>query len=143
MSRAPGLYERSVQYGVNVFCIVPFQEFDHFFLDYPVEVVFSDFAVNLLRTLRGYAASPFLMRHNFLSRWSVSSSLVFSLRLRTPFILMMMNVLKTPNRLLGCLPGPIVWKPLSNVALAKLKSTFLKRVSRVSCSSCPANGFTS
>ena len=68
----------------------------------------------------------------------MSSSLVISLRLRTPFILMTMKVLKSPNGFLGGLPGPTVWKHLSNAALAKLKSTFRKRVSRVSCLSCPA-----
>ena len=31
-----------------------------------------------------------------------------------------------------------MWKHPSRVALAKLKSMFLKRASRVSCSSCPA-----
>jgi hypothetical protein len=44
MSCAIGLYERSVKHGVNVFCLVPFQEFNHFFLDYSGEVVFSDFS---------------------------------------------------------------------------------------------------
>ena len=51
---------------------------------------------------------------------------------------MTMKVLKSPNGFLGCLLGPSVWKQPSNAVLAKLKSTFLKRVSRVSCSSCPA-----
>ena len=64
------------------------------------------FRMNLLRTLRGYAASPGLMRHNFLSRWSVSSSLVISLRLRTPFIRMTMKALNSPNGFLGGLPAP-------------------------------------
>ena len=44
MARAPGLYERSIQYGINVFCIVPFLELNNFFLDYSCEVVFPDFA---------------------------------------------------------------------------------------------------
>ena len=51
-----------------------------------------------------------------------------------------MNVLKTPRGFLGGLPGPSVWKQLHTMFLAKLKSTFRKRVSRVSCSSCPAWG---
>jgi len=51
---------------------------------------------------------------------------------------MTMKVLKIPKGFLGCLPGPSVWKQPRKAALAKLKSTFLKRVSRVSCSSCPA-----
>ena len=49
-----------------------------------------------------------------------------------------MKVLKSPIGFLGGLPGPSEWKQSSKAALAKLKSTFLKRVSRVSCSSCPA-----
>ena len=53
---------------------------------------------------------------------------------------MTMKVLKSPIGFLGGLPGPSVWKQSSKAALAKLKSTFLKRVSRVSCSSCPAWG---
>ncbi len=84
-----------------------------------------------------------MMRPSFLSRCSVSSSRVISLRLRIPFIRMTMKALKNPNGFPRGLPGPAVWKHPSNAALAKLKSTFLKRVSRVSCSSCPANGFTS
>ena len=56
----------------------------------------------------------------------MSRSLVISLRLRTPFIFMMMNVLKSPNGFLGCLPGPSVWKQLRKAVLAKLKSMFLK-----------------
>src|SRR3990170_9160319 len=44
------------------------------------------FRLNLLRTLLGYAASLFFIRHSFLSRGSTSSSLVISLRLRTPFM---------------------------------------------------------
>jgi len=51
---------------------------------------------------------------------------------------MTMKVLKSPMGFLGGLPGPSVWKQLSRAVLAKLKSMFLKRVSRVSCSSCPA-----
>ena len=51
-----------------------------------------------------------------------------------------MKVLKSPIGFLGGLPGPSEWKQSSKAALAKLKSTFLKRVSRVSCSSCPAWG---
>jgi hypothetical protein len=70
----------------------------------------------------------------------VSSNLVISLRLRTPFIFMTMKVLKRPIGFLGGLPGPSVWKQLSRAVLAKLKSTFRKRGSRVSCSSCPAWG---
>ena len=81
-----------------------------------------------------------LMRQSFLSLRSVSSNLVISLRLRTPFIFMTMKVLKRPIGFLGGLPGPSVWKQLSRAVLAKLKSTFRKRGSRVSCSSCPAWG---
>jgi len=55
-----------------------------------------------------------------------------------PFMRMTMKVLESPNGFLGGLPGPFVWKQPSNAALAKLKSAFLKRVSRVSCSFCPA-----
>jgi hypothetical protein len=51
---------------------------------------------------------------------------------------MTMKVLKSPMGFLGGLPGPSVWKQLRRAVLAKLKSMFLKRVSRVSCSSCPA-----
>jgi len=51
-----------------------------------------------------------------------------------------MNVLKMPKGFLGCRPGPPIWKQLLTTFLAKLKSTFRKRVSRVSCSSCPAWG---
>ena len=51
---------------------------------------------------------------------------------------MTMKVLKSPMGFLGGLPGPSVWKQLRRAFLAKLKSMFLKRVSRVSCSSCPA-----
>ena len=51
---------------------------------------------------------------------------------------MMMKVLKSPIGFLGGLPGPLVWKQLRRAVLAKLKSMFLKRVSRVSCSSCAA-----
>ena len=80
------------------------------------------------------------MRHNRLSLGSASSSLVISLRLRTPFMRITMKVLKSPIGFLGGLPGPSEWKQSSKAALAKLKSTFLKRVSRVSCSSCPAWG---
>ena len=94
--------------------------------------------MNLLRTLRGYAASLGFMRHRRLSLGSVSRSLVISLRLRTAFILMTMKVLKSPNGFLGGLPAPSAWKQPSSTVLAKLKSMFLKRVSRVSCSSCPA-----
>jgi hypothetical protein len=96
------------------------------------------FRLNLLRTLLGYAVCFFFIRHSFLSRKSASSSRVISLRLRTPFMRMTRKVLKRPNGFLGCLPGPAVWKQPSNAFLAKFKSTFLKRVSRVSCSSCPA-----
>jgi len=63
----------------------------------------------------------------------VSSCLVISLRLRTSFMRMMMNVRKSPSGFRGCLPGPLVWKQPSNVVLAKLKLIFLKSVSRVSC----------
>src|SRR3990170_1182421 len=80
------------------------------------------------------------MRHNLLSLRSVSSSLVISLRLRAAFMRMTMKVLKRPNGFLGGLPSPEVWKQSCKTVLAKLKSTFLKRVSRVSCSSCPAWG---
>ena len=45
-----------------------------------------------------------------------------------------------PKGFLGGLPGPLLWKLLQTIVLAKLKSTFRKRVSRVSCSSCPAWG---
>src|SRR5208337_4341682 len=78
------------------------------------------------------------MRHSRLSLGSASRSLVISLRLRTPFIFMKMKVLKRPIGFLGGLPGPSVWKQLHKAVLAKLKSMFRKRVSRVSCSSCPA-----
>jgi hypothetical protein len=94
--------------------------------------------MNLLRTLLMWPFSAGLMRHNRLSLWSVSSCLVISLRLRTPFMRMTMNVLKSPMGFLGGLPGPSVWKQLSRAVLAKLKAMFLKSVSRVSCSSCPA-----
>ena len=50
------------------------------------------------------------------------------------------NVLRMPKGFLGGLPGPLLWKLLQTIVLAKLKSTFRKRVSRVSCSSCPAWG---
>jgi hypothetical protein len=69
---------------------------------------------------------------------SASSSLVISLRLRTAFMRMTMKVLNSPIGFLGGFLGTSVWKQPSNADLAKLKSTFLKRVSRVSCSSCPA-----
>ncbi|MCJ7424555.1 hypothetical protein MUP01_09865 [Candidatus Bathyarchaeota archaeon] len=95
-------------------------------------------ALRALRTLLGYAASSSLMRHSFLSRRSVSSSFVISLRLRIPFILITMKALNSPNWLLGILPGPTVWKHPRTILSAMLKSVFLKRVSRVSCSSCPA-----
>jgi hypothetical protein len=49
-----------------------------------------------------------------------------------------MKAMKSPSGFLGGLPGPVVWSHLLGVFLAKLKSTFLKRVSRVSCSSCLA-----
>ena len=71
-------------------------------------------------------------------RKQMSSSRVISLRLRTPFIFMMMKVLKSPIGFLGGLPGPSVWKQSSKAVLAKLKSTFRKRLLGVSCSSCPA-----
>jgi len=51
---------------------------------------------------------------------------------------MTMKALKRPIGFLGGLPGPFVWKQLSRVVLAKLKPMFLKSVSRVLCSSCPA-----
>jgi len=51
---------------------------------------------------------------------------------------MMMKATKRPKGFLGGLPAPEVWKQDLRVFLAKLKSTFLKRVSRVSCSSCLA-----
>jgi len=51
---------------------------------------------------------------------------------------MTMNVRKRPRGFLGGLPGPEVWKQSFRILLAKFKSTFLKRVSRVSCSSCLA-----
>ena len=75
------------------------------------------------------------MRHSRLSLGSASSSRVISLRLRTPFMRMTMKVLKSPIGFLGGLPGPSVWKQLYRAVLAKLKSMFLKSVSRVSCSS--------
>jgi len=55
-----------------------------------------------------------------------------------PFMRMIMKVRKSPSGFLGGLPGPEVWKQSRKTFLAKLKSTFLKRVSRVSCSSCLA-----
>ena len=58
------------------------------------------------------------------------------------FIRMIKNTLKSPDGFLGGLPGPLAWKHCFIRLLAKLKSTFLKRVSRVSCSSCLA-GITS
>jgi hypothetical protein len=58
------------------------------------------------------------------------------------FIRMTRNALKMPDGFLGGLPGPLAWKHCFMRLLAKLKSTFLKRVSRVSCSSCLA-GITS
>ena len=67
---------------------------------------------------------------------------VISLRLRMAFILMIMNAPKSPDGFLGGLPGPLAWKHCFIRLQAKLKSTFLKRVSRVSCSSCLA-GITS
>ena len=70
----------------------------------------------------------------------MSRSLIISLRLRTPFMRIMMKVRKMPKGFLGGLPGPSVWKQPQTMVLAKLKSTFRKRVSRVSCSSCPAWG---
>src|SRR3972149_8615362 len=73
-----------------------------------------------------------------LSLESASSSLVISLKLRTPFIFITMKVRKSPKGFLGGLPGPDVWKHSRKTVWAKLKSMFLKRVSRVSCSSCPA-----
>ena len=96
------------------------------------------FLTNLLSTLLGYPASFCLIKQSFLSLGSVSRSLVISLRLRTAFMRMTMKVLKRPNGFLGGLPGPEVWKQSHKTFLAKLKSMFLKRVSRVSCSSCPA-----
>jgi hypothetical protein len=42
MAYTPSLDERSVKHGINVFCVVPFQEFDHFFLYYSGEVGFSN-----------------------------------------------------------------------------------------------------
>ena len=54
-----------------------------------------------------------------------------------PLIRITINVLKMPEGFLGGLPGPSVWKQPLTTFLAKLKSTFLKKVSRVSCSSCP------
>ena len=51
---------------------------------------------------------------------------------------MTMKALKRPVGFLGGLPGPEMWKHLVRILLAKLKSTFLKKVSRVSCSSCLA-----
>lgn len=68
--------------------------------------------------------------------------LVISLRLRTAFMRMTRKVRKSPNGFLGGLPGPDVWKHCFKSLFAKLKSTFLKRVSRVSCLSCLA-GITS
>jgi len=59
MSRAPGLYERNVQYGINVFCIVPFQELNNFLLDYSCEVVFSDFSDKPAKNASGIACFAF------------------------------------------------------------------------------------
>jgi hypothetical protein len=67
---------------------------------------------------------------------------VISLKLRMAFIRMIKKARKRPDGFLGGLPGPLTWKHCLMVLLAKLKSTFLKRVSRVSCSSCLA-GITS
>jgi hypothetical protein len=58
------------------------------------------------------------------------------------FIRIIRNALKSPNGFLGGLPGPLTCKYCFIMLLAKLKSTFLNRVSRVSCSSCLA-GITS
>jgi hypothetical protein len=58
------------------------------------------------------------------------------------FIRMIKNARNSPSGFLGGLPGPEVWKHCFMMLLAKFKSTFLKRVSRVSCSSCLA-GITS
>jgi hypothetical protein len=43
-----------------------------------------------------------------------------------------------PIGFLGGLSGPETWKHSRKTLWARLKSMFLKRVSRVSCSSCPA-----
>jgi len=43
----------------------------------------------------------------------------------------------------GGLPGPVVWKHCRACVSARFKSTFWKRVSRLSCSSCQGIGFTS
>ena len=75
--------------------------------------------MNLLRTLRGYAASVGFMRHRRLSLVSASRSLVISLRLRTPFIFMTMKVLKSPIVFLGGLPGPSMWKQLRKGCFSK------------------------
>ena len=55
---------------------------------------------------------------------------VISLRLRIAFIRITRNALKMPDGFLGGLPGPLAWKHCFMRLLAKLKSTFLKRVSR-------------
>ena len=41
----------------------------------------------------------------------------------------------------GGLPGPMVWKDWRARVSARFKSTFWKRISRVSCSSCLGMGF--
>jgi hypothetical protein len=58
------------------------------------------------------------------------------------FIRMIKNARNSSSGFLGRLPGPLAWKHCFIRLLAKLKFTFLKKVSRVSCSSCLA-GITS
>ncbi len=53
------------------------------------------------------------------------------------------KALKRPRGLRGGLLGPVVWKDCRACVSARSKSTFWKRVSRVSCSSCLGNELTS
>ena len=65
--------------------------------------------VNLLMTDLVYPLSLGLIRQSLLRRLSMSRILVSSLRLRIPFILMMINDLSMPSGFLGGPPGPDEW----------------------------------
>ena len=85
--------------------LVAFQELDNFLIDYLIEIFFSDFSVEPAKNTSRIACSQSLIRHSFLNRGSLSSSLVISRRLRTPLIRIIMKDLKMPSGFLGGLPG--------------------------------------
>ena len=135
MAYAPGLHEGCVEDHVNLLYHTPPEEHDDLLVYDPPQTFGSHQLGEAAEDGAGVAPLAALDEAELLIRWLTFSILESSLRLLIAFMRITMKALRRPRGLRGGLPGPVVWKDCRACVSARFKSTFWKRVSRVSRSS--------